>query len=64
MHKFGVRIDNKTSRDEYGNVEVRHRTSHKWEQWREEEKERMLHLTDQRRFLLGRAVNKYFQFNT
>ena len=64
VHKFGVRIDNKTSRDEYGNVEVRHRTCHKWEQWREEEKGRMLHLTDQRRFLLGRAVNKYFQFNT
>ena len=63
VRKFGVRIDNQTSRDVYGNVEVKHRTRHKWEQWREEEKGRMLHLNDQRRLLLGRAVNKYFQFN-
>ena len=64
VHKFGVRIDNKTSKDVYGNVQVRHRTSHKWEQWREEEKDRMLHLDDRRRMALGRAVNKYFQHNT
>ena len=63
-HPPRVRIDNKTSKDVYGNVQVRHRTSHKWEQWREEEKDRMLHLDDRRRMALGRAVNKYFQHNT
>ena len=55
-------IDNKT--DKYGNVQVRHRTTHKWEQWSEEEKGRMLHLSDLRRLLLGCMVNNYFQFNT
>ena len=64
VHKFGIRIDNKSDKDMYGNVQVRHRTTHKWEQWREEDKGRMLHLCDLRRLLLGRTVNKYFQFNT
>ena len=31
VHKFGVRIDNRSNKDEYGNMEVRHRTCHKWE---------------------------------
>ena len=64
VHKFGIRIDNRSSRDIYGNVEVRHRTCHKWEQWREDARDRMLHLDDQRRLALGRAVNKYFVHNT
>ena len=64
VHKFGVRIENKTIKDVYGNVQVKHKTGHKWEQLREEEKGRMLHLADKRRMLLGRAVNKYFKFNT
>ena len=64
IHKFGVRISNKTSKDLYGNVQVQHKTGHKWEQWREEERGRMLHLDDRRRLLLGVAVTKYFKFNT
>ena len=64
VHKFGIRIENRTIKDMYGNVEVRHKTGHKWEQWREEERGRMLHLDDKRRLNLGRAINKYFQFNT
>ena len=64
IHKFGVRVSNKTSKDLYGNVQVQHKTGHKWEQWREEERGRMLHLDDRRRLLLGTAVTKYFKFNT
>ena len=64
VHKFGVRIENKTNKDMYGNVQVTHKTGHKWEQWREEERTRILHLDDKRRMSLGRAVNKYFKFNT
>ena len=64
VHKFGIRIDNRSSRDLYGNVHVRHRTFHKWGQWREDNRDRMLHLDDQRRLALGRAVDKYFVHNT
>ena len=64
VHKFGVRIDNRTTKDEYGQVRVRHRVFHKWEQWREQDKEQMMHLDDKRRICLGRSINKYFSFNT
>ena len=64
VHKYGVRRDNKTKRDIYGNITVQHKVDHKWEQWREEERDRKLHLTDAMRMVLGRAVNKYFRFNT
>ena len=63
VNKVEVRISNKTSKDLYGNIQVKHKTGHKWEQWREEERGRMLHLDDSRRLLLGIAVNKYFKFN-
>ena len=64
LHKYGVRRDNKTRKDMFGNITVRHTVSHKWEQWREEEPEWMLHLNDERRLVMGQAVNKYFRFNT
>ena len=64
VHKFRAGISNKASKDLYGNVQVQHKTDHKWEQWREEERGRMLHLEDKRRLLLGTAVTKYFKFNT
>ena len=64
VHKYGVRRDNRASRDLYGNVTVRHKVDHRWEQWREVVREDMLHLDDERRVMLGRCVNKYFRFNT
>ena len=64
VHKFGVHIDNRTSKDKYGQVQVRHRVAHKWEQWREKDKRQMLHLDDKRRICLGLSINKYFRFNT
>ena len=64
IHKFGIRVDNKSSQDEYGNIRVLHKVNHKWEQWREVERDRMLHLGDNKRMDLGRSINKYFEFNT
>ena len=64
VHKFGARVDNKSSKDLYGNVRVHHKVTHRWEQWREKEKDRMLHLEDGKRIDLGRSVNKYFEYNT
>ena len=64
FHKYGVRRDNKTRKDRFGHITVRHTVSHRWEQWREEEAKWMLHLNDERRIVMGQAVNKYFRFNT
>jgi hypothetical protein len=64
VHKYGVRRDNRTNRDMYGNITVRHKVDHRWEQWREEGREDKLHLDDERRMMLGRMVNKYYRFNT
>ena len=62
VHKFGVRIDNRSVKDQYGHVSVRHRVFHRWGQWREEARDNMLHLSDETRICLGRTVNKYFRF--
>ena len=64
VHKFGIRVDNKSKRDMYGNVTVHHRLMHKWEQWREVERDRMVHLEEKKRVDLGRSINKYFKFGT
>ena len=64
LHKYGVRRDNKTSKDRFGNISVRHTVNHRWEQWREKEAHWMLHLVDEKRIVMGQAVNKYFRFNT
>ena len=34
VHKFGVCIDNRSNKDQYGQVSVRHRVFHRWGQWR------------------------------
>ena len=60
VHKYGVRRDNRTSRDMYGNIMVRHKVDHRWKQWREDK----LQLDDERRMMMCRMVNKYFRFNT
>lgn len=64
FHTYGERTDNKQSRDRFGNVSVRHTRSHRWEHWREEQPQSMLHLCNQRRMVMGKAVANYFKFNT
>ena len=60
VHKYGIRVRTKKWQDCYGRQHERHIKQHRWEQWREVDKNNMLHLTNERRFVLGRAVNEYF----
>ena len=61
IHKHGTRVSTSKTKDMYGNViHTRHMKTHRWQQWRETEKTRMLHLSNERRFVLGRAINEYF----
>ena len=64
LHTYGVRTDNKRSRDRYGNVTVRHTKCHRWGEWRERDPANMLHLNYIRRVAMGKAVNKYFSMCT
>ena len=50
---FGARVCNRTSKDIYGNITVRHTTTHRYEHWREKDFRRMLHLADTRRLKMG-----------
>ena len=64
VHKYGVRVRTKKWLDWYGRQQVQHIKQHRWEQWREVNKNNMMHLTNERRFVLGRAVNEYFMNRT
>ena len=52
VHKYGVDKDERTMTDS--------KVEHKWDQWREKERSRKLHLSNDMRMVLGRAINKYF----
>ena len=60
LHKYGTRVFTKKYIDEHGNRVTRHLKKHRWEQWREQDRQNMLHLTNERRFVVGRAINEYF----
>ena len=60
VHKYGIRVRTKKWQECYGRQHERHIKQHRWEQLREVDKNNMLHLTNERRFVLGRAVNEYF----
>ena len=64
VHKYGIRVVTRKHKDEYGQEHHRHIKKHKWEQWRETVRTNMLHLTNDRRFVLGKAVNEYFMHRT
>ena len=64
VHKYGIRVTTKKWLDCDGRQCERHIKKHRWEQWRELDKRNMLHLTNERRFVLGRAVNEYFIHRT
>ena len=64
IHTLGIRTDNKKVRDRYGNITIRHTKSHRWEHWREEDPGCMLHLSNARRVVLGKAIGRYFTVNT
>ena len=64
MHTFGVRTDKKKWKDRYGQVRVRHVKSHRWGEWREQDKSRMLHLNNKIRVKMGKTVGRYFAICT
>ena len=64
MHKFGVRTDTKKYVNRYGAIQVRKTKTHRWEEWREEDKARMLHLSNKVRVKMGRKVGRYFSICT
>ena len=60
LNTFGVRTCNRKIRDRFGNITTRHTTSHRWGEWREEEKGNMMHLNDKRRVAMGKHIGSYF----
>ena len=64
IHKFGMRVVTRKTKDRYGQEQHRHVKQHRWGHWRESEKQNMLHLNNERRFKLGKAVNDYFMWRT
>ena len=64
FHTYGVRTSTRSTTDMYGNVNVYNVKTHRWEHWRETDKTNMLHLRNDRRFKMGKAVNNYFISHT
>ena len=60
VHKYGIRVVTRKRRDIFGQEHHRHIKQHRWDHWREKEKNNMLHLTNERRYVLGKAINEYF----
>ena len=60
VHKHGIRVVTRKWVDKFGQQQVRHIRKHRWEQWREQVRSNMLHLTNKRRMVLGKAINEYF----
>ena len=58
VHKHGIRVVTRKWQDLHGQLQREHQ--HRWEQWREKVRSNMLHLTNDRRFVLGKAVNEFF----
>ena len=60
VHKHGIRVATRKWQDHHGQLQRKHIKQHRWEQWREKVRSNMLHLTNDRRFVLGKAVNEFF----
>ena len=60
VHKHGIRVVTRKWQDHHGQLQKKHIKKHRWEQWREKVRSNMLHLTNDRRFVLGKAVNEFF----
>ena len=60
LHKYGVRDYTRKETDQYGQVHLRKIKCHRFEHWREPDRAEKLHLTNNQRFKMGAAINKYF----
>ena len=64
FHTYGVRTATRRHRDVYGQEHHRHIKAHRWEHWLQTDPARMLHLTNDRRYKMGKAINTYFILRT
>ena len=64
IHKYGLRVVTRRRVDRYGQEHQRHIQKHRWEHWRESDRKNMLHLTNERRMKIGRAINDPFILRT
>ena len=60
----GEKCQENKQRDGYGQIHQVVTKSHRWEHWREADPARMLHMRNDRRFKMGKAVNNYLIANT
>ena len=64
LYKYGVRNYTRKHEDKFGNQHHRMIKMHRFEHWREQDPCRMLHLTNEQRYKMGSAINKYFVCRT
>ena len=64
FHTYGVRMYTKKCVDRFGHVSLFTVKGHRWEHWQGSDRARMLHLTHEKRFKMGIALNNYFRYNT
>ena len=57
-HKYGIRKDTITQKDGTKTGVL----SHRFEHWRESSKEMMMHLNDNQRAKMGRALNNFYVY--
>ena len=64
FHTYGMRVGSENVVDNDGRRRKVRTKSHRWEHWKEAAKRDKLHLREDRRFKLGKAVNNYFVYRT
>ena len=57
FHTYGVRMYTKRGVDRYGQITMTAVKGHRWEHWQGDEHTRMLHLSHEKRFKMGIALN-------
>ena len=64
LYKYGVRNYTRKFKDMFGNEQHRKIKMHRFEHWREQDPSMMLHLSNEQRYRMGAAINKYFVCRT
>ena len=64
IHKYGIRFCTQRWTDRYGQVHQRKVKCHRFDQWREKDVTEKFNLTDEIKFKIGAALNKYFALRT
>ena len=64
IHKYGMRVVTRRRWDKFWQEHQRHIRKHRWEHWREADRRYMLHLMNERRMKMGKAINDFFILRT